>query len=144
MSRLSFVIAMLAVAVNTACLASTPSGPRAQIPYAVIFGHIAAPKPTIQANANFFAYTDSAHALAGGDTAGYAGNFSQQVDDSNNYVAVIPAATPATYYLNMSASGQTAHGFETSVDTFRAVRVHFDTIGGGVPHDSIQINDSLP
>jgi hypothetical protein len=89
------------------------------------------------------AYLDSAHAVAGGDTSGYAGNFSQAVDTADNYTAVIPASPPGTYFLNITATGQGHAGYVSSTDTVRALRVRFDSATGG-PHDSVAVSLTLP
>jgi hypothetical protein len=144
MHRLCTILGILAAAVAVACMDSTsPSGPQKQTPYAVLYGHIGAPRPTTNVTVYIVAYTDSAHAIAGG-SAGYAGSFGQQVDTAYNYVAIVPSTAPGTYFLNVLATGQNKSGFVSSVDTVRALRAHFDSAGGSMRHDSIMVNDSLP
>ncbi len=144
MHRLCTTLGILAAALTVACLDSTtPSGPQSQTPYAVVYGHIGAPKFTVNITVYILAYGDSAQAVAGG-SAGYLGSFPQGVDTSNDYVAAVPATAPGTYYLDVLATGQGKSGFVSSVDTIRGIRAHFDSIGGAMPHDSIPVNDSLP
>ncbi len=144
MNRLCTILGILAAAVAVACADSTsPPGPQNQTPYAVVYGHIGAPFPTTNIMVTIVAYDDSAHAIAGG-TAGVAGGFNQGVDTANNYVAVVPATAPGTFFLNVLATGQNKSGFVRSVDTIRALRAHFDSVGGSMRHDSIMVNDSLP
>jgi hypothetical protein len=144
MRRLWFASSVLVIGLVTACLGSTtPSGPQAAIPYAVVYGHVGAPLLTTNINVIIWAYTDSAHALAGGDTGTFAGAVSQAVDTANNFVAVIPASAPRVYYLDVLATGQGRGGFVSSVDTIRGLRARFDSLNGG-PHDSIDVYDSLP
>ena len=135
MRRIALVASVMAVAIVGACSLKTPPvGPQAETPYAVLYGHVAAPAHTQSISVLISAYVDSAHAIAGGDTSGYAGNFSQAVDTANNYTAVIPASPPGFYFLNVVATGQGRMGFESSTDTVRALRVRFDSAAGG-PHD---------
>lgn len=143
MRRLSVVLGFLLAAVATACSLGNPSAPSQNaIPYAVIYGRVGAPLTTIEITVDIAAYKDSASAV-GDSSSGYAGAFQQAVDADCTYVAAVPAQTPATYFLNIFATGQGRRGFEGSVDTIRALRVHFDTVGGA-PHDSIEVDDSLP
>ncbi len=144
MHRLCTTLGILAAAVTVACVDSaTPSGPQNQQPYAVIYGHIGAPKFTINTTVYIVAFGDSAQAIADG-TAGFLGSFPQGVDTANNYVAAVPANAPGTYYMDVWATGQGRSGFVSSLDTIRAIRVHFDSIGGTMPHDSVMVNDTLP
>lgn len=142
MRRLLLVVGTLVTAATTACSLGNPSAPTQNaIPYAVIYGRIGAPKTTFNITVDISAYKDSAsavHILS----SGFAGAFQQPVD-SSLYLAAIPSAVPATYFLNIFATGQGKGGFLSSVDTIRALRVRFDSIGGG-PHDSIEVDDSLP
>jgi len=143
MRRLCALVLVLVTGVGAACLKTPTSGPQAQTPYAVVYGHIGASKLTTNITVDILAYVDSAHALAGGDTGGFAGSFVQPADTGNFYVAFIPATAPATYFLDVLATGQGHTGYVSSLDTIRALRVRFDSINGG-PHDSIEVNDSLP
>lgn len=143
MRRLSVVLGLLLTGVGTACSLGNPSAPSQNaIPYAVIYGHVGAPATTLNITVNIAAYTDSASAV-GDSSSGYAGAFQQPVDTGNTYLAAVPAAAPATYFLNIFATGQGRRGFEGSIDTIRALRVRFDTVGG-TRHDSIEVDDSLP
>ena len=147
MRRLGLILTLLAVSVASACLAKGPSGPTREIPYAVIYGRIGAPKLTRSMNVAIAAYADSQSALKS-DTLGLRGGFTQQVDsltvaDSANYYAFLGAVAPATYYLNVWAYGIGQTGYVGSVDTIRALKVRFDSLNGG-PHDSVAVNDSLP
>jgi hypothetical protein len=143
MRRLLTVFGVLVTVVATACLGSVaPPPPQAAIPYAVIYGRIGAPSLTLNIMVVIGAYVDSAAALRD-SASGFAGSYQQGVDTDNTYMAVVQAKAPATYYLNVLANGQGRHGYEGSVDTIRALRVRFDSVGGG-PHDSIEVDDSLP
>lgn len=144
MRRLLLVVGAALTAVTTACSLGNPSAPtqRNAISYAVIYGRIGAPTPTFNINVDISAYKDSASA-AGGLSSGYAGGFLEPVDSDNTYLAAVPAAAPATYFLNIIATGQGKGGYLSSVDTIRALRVRFDSVGGG-PHDSLEVDDSLP
>jgi hypothetical protein len=142
MRRLCSVLGIVLAAVGTACLGSTAEGPQHEIPYAVIYGHIGAPTLTTNIGVLISAYSDSAQALAEA-SAGFDGSFSQPVDTGNDYVAVVPASAPGTYYLDVLATGQGHTGYISSLDTIRALRVRFDSVNGG-PHDSIEVNDTLP
>jgi hypothetical protein len=143
MRRLSVVLGLLLTAAGTACSLGNPSAPSQNaIPYAVIYGRIGAPLTTVEITVDISAYKDSASAV-GDSSSGFAGSFQQPVAAESNYVAAVPAQAPATYFLNIFATGQGRRGFEGSIDTIRALRVHFDTVGGA-PHDSIEVDDSLP
>lgn len=143
MRRLSVVLGLLLTAAGTACSLGNPSAPSQNAtPYAVIYGRIGAPANTIEITVDIAAYKDSASAV-GDSSSGYAGGVAQPTDADSTYVAAIPAQAPATYFLNIYATGQGRRGFVGSVDTIRALRVHFDTVGGA-PHDSIEVDDSLP
>lgn len=124
-------------------LGSAPSGPQAQTPYAVIYGHVGAPANTINITVMMAAYDDSAHAVAEGST-GYVGSYQVTTDTANDYLAAVPASAPGTFYLDVLATGQGHGGYLSSIDTIRALRVRFDSIGGTTPHDSIEVDDSLP
>ena len=143
MNRLCTALGILAAAVAVACADSVPVGPNNQVPYAVIYGHIGAPKLTTNITVYILAYTDSAQALAEA-SAGFDGSFAQLTDSANNYTAAVPATAPGTYYLDVLATGQGRTGFLRSTDTVRAIRVHFDSAGGSQRRDSVLVNDSLP
>jgi hypothetical protein len=144
MRRLSLIFSLLTAGIGTACLTSTAPGPQAQIPYAVVYGRIGAPIATANIQVIVWAYTDSLHAVEGGDSAGFAGAFDQAVDSTMNYfTAYVEAAAPGTFFLDIFATGQGHTGYVSSVDTIRAIRARFDTLNGG-PHDSIAVYDSLP
>ena|SRR5215469_6913470 len=145
MHRLYTILGVLAAGIAVACAdnVNPPSGPQHQTPYAVIYGHIGAPKPTLNISVYITAYADSGEALAGGGS-GFLGSWTQGVDTANNYIAAIPAAKSGTYFMDVLATGQGKGGYVSSVDTVRAIRVHFDSIGGSAPHDSVMVNDSLP
>jgi len=142
MRRLLVVCAALAAGVTTACLNTAPSGPQPETPFAVVYGRIGAPKLTTGITVYILAYKDSAHAVAA-ESSGFAGSFRQAVDTGNTFVAVIPASQPATYFLDVLATGQNRSGFVSSVDTIRAIRTRFDSLNGS-GHDSIAVYDSLP
>jgi hypothetical protein len=142
MRRILVVAGALLTAATTACSLGNVSAPTQNaIPYAVIYGRIGAPKSTFNINVDISAYKDSASAVKA-LSSGFAGAYDQPVD-SSLYIAVVPASSPATYFLNIVATGQGKGGFLSSVDTIRALRVRFDSIGGG-PHDSLEVDDSLP
>jgi hypothetical protein len=144
MHRLCTTLGILAAAVTVACAdTSPPSGPQNQTPYAVVYGHIGAPVFTTNITVYIVAYSDSAQAVAGG-SAGFDGSFAESVDTANDYIAPVPSTAPGTYYLDVLATGQGRSGFVSSIDTIRAIRVHFDSIGGTMPHDSVMVDDSLP
>lgn len=144
MRRISVLVSILTGAAIAACSVGTgPSGPQRETPYAVLYGHVTAPLLTRSITVMMAAYDDSAHAIKGGDTAGYAGNFTQPADTANNFIAFVPASPPGSYFLNIVASGQGSTGYVLSTDTVRALRVRFDSLTGG-PHDSLMVNLTLP
>jgi hypothetical protein len=144
MRRLALVSSILMVAIVGACaLPNEPAGSVPQIPYAVLYGHISAPTLTQNITVTAAAYFDSVHAIAGGTSSGYAGNFTQAADASDDYTAIIPSQSSGTYYVNITATGQGQMGFVSSTDTIRALRVRFDSATGG-PHDSIAVSLTLP
>jgi len=140
-------LAMIALSFGAAAacaISNPPSGPTKELPYAVFYGRIGAPKGVIQINVSILAYKDSAHSIAGGDTgSSYAGALLQPAGDSNKFIAFVPAQAPGTYWIDIFATGQGHTGFEGSVDTIRGLKVRFDSALGG-PHDSVSVYDSLP
>jgi hypothetical protein len=142
MRRLCFVLISLVGGTGTACLSNPPTTPQRANAYAVVYGRVGAPKLTSSIQVYLEAFDDSAHALAGG-TTGYLGLFPENVTAADSYYAFIPASVPGTYFLDVSATGIGQKGFVSSVDTVRGVRLRFDSIGGG-PHDSVEVDDSLP
>lgn len=144
MRRISLLVSMLTGVAIAACSVGTaPSGPQPETPYAVLYGHVSAPRLTHSISVVMVAYDDSAHAIKGGDTAGYAGNFTQLADTANNFIAFVPASPPGSYFLDIVATGQGPTGYVSSTDTVRALRVQFDSLTGG-RHDSLQVNLTLP
>jgi hypothetical protein len=144
MRRISLLVSILTGAAIAACsVPSAPSGPQHETPYAVLYGHVTAPRLTHSITVIMAAYDDSTHAIMGGTTAGYAGNFAQLADTANNFIAFVPASPPGSYFLNIVATGQGATGYVSSTDTVRALRVQFDSATGG-RHDSLMVNFTLP
>ena len=106
----------LPAAVATACSLGTDFSAPSQnaIPTRSFDGRVGAPLTTIEITVDIAAYKDSASAV-GDSSSGYAGAFQQAVDADCTYVAAVPAQTPATYFLNIFATGQGRRGFEGSV-----------------------------
>ena len=144
MRRLIAVFAVLVGGALAACsLSPTTPTQSAQTPYAVVYGRIGAPSIMANITVYFLLYTDSALALANG-SSGYVAGSSTGVDSGNYFNAAVPAPKSGTYFLDVYATGQGQMGYVSSLDTIRALRTRFDTIGGSLGHDSVGVFDSLP
>ena len=145
-ARAAVVFGTLAIAtLVTGCdLPGSTTGNGPQPIYAVLYGHVTAPAGRSQVTIEGRAYSDSVDAAGFGTGSGYVGGFSVVADAStNNYSTNLVAASSGTLFLTVLALGQTSSGLVYSTDTARALRVRFDSIGGG-PHDSIAVNLTLP
>jgi hypothetical protein len=137
------VLAALGLAAGCALPTGTTGNNLQQPIYAVLYGHVTAPKSRTNVTIEGRAYTDSLDALAFGSTAGYVGGFTFQADTGDNFNQTLLVANSGVYFLTVLAYGQGPNGLEYSSDTAYAVHVRFDSVGGG-PHDSVAINLNLP
>jgi len=130
------VVAVLAVAL-AACVDTRPTATVTNTPYAVLFGHV-----TISTNSTDIqifgeAYLDSANALSRDSIFGGFNNLA--VNDSNNYITVVSSPTPRKVYFNLQAVSFRP----AETDSVSAIPVRLDSLGGG-PHDSVEVNFTLP
>jgi hypothetical protein len=125
----------------TACVGggntTTPS--RAAV-YAILFGHVTTPTGTVKILVKGQAYIDSAKALAGHTDSAFGSFGPNTITGSGDYLFSLFTRDTVTLWFNVE--GQGTHGSGAVFDTVHAVRVRFDSLGGG-RHDSVAVNLNL-
>jgi hypothetical protein len=135
--RVLCLVLVAGVAVGGCTSTSQPVSP-ANTPYAVIFGHVTTTGGSSAVLIDGQAYLDSSSALAGDSLFG--GFSSVQVDAKGNYLTRFTDQAVQKLYFNIQAVSTQPAGR----DSVLAVPVQLDSVGGTPPHDSLQINFSLP
>jgi hypothetical protein len=110
----------------------------ANTPYAVIYGHVTTSGASTAVLIGGQAYLDSSSALAGDSLFG--GFSSVQVDAQGNYLTRFTDEAVQKLYFNIQAVSTQPSGR----DSVLAVPVQLDSAGGTPPHDSLEIDFSVP
>jgi hypothetical protein len=130
--------ALIAGAVVGGCTSTSQPVSPANTPYAVIYGHVTTSGASTAVLIGGQAYLDSSSALAGDSLFG--GFSSVQVDAQGNYLTRFTDEAVQKLYFNIQAVSTQPSGR----DSVLAVPVQLDSAGGTPPHDSLEIDFSVP
>jgi hypothetical protein len=135
------IVAIAAAAAGVACVGASTlaTGPSNALIYAVLYGNVATPGNAFDVQVTGQAYVDSASAIADlkADTVG---TFTVSLSGTSSYFRPLYLKAPKVLYITVMGSAVVD---TTEVnDTVRAIRVRFDSVGGG-PHDSLEVDLTL-
>jgi hypothetical protein len=132
--------ALTASLVLAGCAASNPTGSNKplNLPYAVLFGHVATSNNSTAVLVSGQAYTDSADAISRNQPFG--GFEPIAVDVNGNYSTTLFSEAPRKVYFDIVAVSTRP----SAADTDLAIPVQLDSIGGTPAHDSLELDFQLP
>ena len=139
-SSWSTLAAFAAAATAVACVGSSSvtNSQQGAFPYAILYGTVITSDSAFDVTIGFEAFVDSADALAGTNVFGVVP--AAGLSGTDSYLQTLVTTQPRVLYVNVSAGA--VIGTKEVTDTVKAIRVRFDTLGGG-PHDSVQVNVPL-
>jgi hypothetical protein len=136
--RVLLLVTGVASAAVAGCTSSSqPINPK-NTPYAIIFGHVTTTGASSAVLIAGQAYLDSSSALAGDSVFSSFSNV--QLDAQGNYLTRATDQSVQKLYFNIQAVSTQPAGR----DSVLAVPVQLDSAGGTPPHDSLEIDFSLP
>jgi hypothetical protein len=135
---LFLIASAVAGAAVVGCMSTSQPISPANTPYAIIFGHVTTTAGSSALLIGGQAYLDSSSAFAGDSLFG--GFSGVQLDAQGNYLTRVTDQAVQKLYFNIQAVSTRPAGR----DSVLAVPVQLDSVGGTPPHDSLEIDFSLP
>ena len=129
---LFLIASAVAGAAVAGCMSTSQPISPANTPYAIIFGHVTTTAGSSALLIGGQAYLDS-DSLFGGFSG-------VQLDAQGNYLTRVTDQAVQKLYFNIQAVSTRPAGR----DSVLAVPVQLDSVGGTPPHDSLEIDFSLP
>jgi hypothetical protein len=120
------------------CIDTTSTTTVSNTPYAVLFGHVTTANNSTDVLVSGQAYLDSANARNRDSVFG--GFTPMEVDANGNYSTRVSDQAVQKVYFDISAMSTRPVG----ADTVYAVPLQLDSLGGAIPHDSLEIDFTLP
>jgi len=135
------ILAIAAAATGVACVGKSTltTGPSNALIYAVLYGNVVTADSAFDLRVNGRAYADSASAIANAN-ADTVGTFTIGLSGTTSYFQPLYLKVPRVLYITLA--GSAVVGTTEVTDTVRAIRVRFDSVGGG-PHDSLEVDLTL-
>jgi hypothetical protein len=132
------ILAFAAAATGVACLGKSTlaTGPSGALIYAVLYGNVVTADSAFDLRITGQAYADSASAIADAK-ADTLGTFRIALSGTTSYFEPLYVKVPRVLYITLE--GSAIVGSTEVNDTVRAIRVRFDSVGGG-PHDSLEVD----
>jgi hypothetical protein len=135
------ILVFAAAATGVACVgkSTVATGPSGALVYAVLYGNVVTADSAFDLRVTGQAYADSASAIADAN-ADTLGTFRIPLSGTTFYFQPLYVKVPRVVYITLE--GSAVVGSIEVKDTVRAVRVRFDSLGGG-PHDSLEVDLTL-